>query len=582
MRDIPNKTNLISSYDADEFNEFYKDVANCVISESIALDGADEDQLEECVNRKVTVANRFTASGGTDVIVLSPNAPRKGPKILANGMVIRFLPTGDNTTTTPTVNISALGAKTIVRNLADDPVLVGDIKQGFMRELTYSLSLDKFYITQGELSTFNTVETASIDSDAVTNDKIATNAVTNVEIATDTILSTNIAADAVGNSEIATDAVTNVEIGTNTILATNIATGAVGSDEIAANAVGTSEIATNAVTNIEIGVNTILATNIATDAVGSDEIAANAVGTSEINTNAVTNVEIATDTILSTNIAAGEVGQSELSTNSVISDKIFAGAVTNAKIGSSAVHQAELQTSISGVATSSTAFVPLVLPGGEYGFYPQVRVTNTYAMQAAVAGTNHTVSSYTTNIGIVVSSGAATGEAQQRHITSSPPYDLGDGEIPFFIFLLFDDSGKVICSYCSEVPPWAYNGPTRIQADVTKKGKKYRKVKKLLDFESGQVEEVEEEITNDLKNKDMILIPHPFPSAEQTDSIILLDPVETLKLKETWDALLYDDSGDLTFMELLHNDYLKVETDPLVRSGPNGVTSHSFRWKKTR
>lgn len=110
----------------------------------------------------------------------------------------------------------------------------------------------------------NGVNTAALQDNAVTADKIAADAVGSSEIA----------ANAVGTSEIADDAVTAAKI--------------------AAGAVGTSELADGAVTAAKIAADTITAGNIAANAVGSSELADNAVDTAAIADSAVTPAKLAT------------------------------------------------------------------------------------------------------------------------------------------------------------------------------------------------------------------------------------------------------------------------------------------------
>ncbi|MGL1904243.1 MAG: hypothetical protein OCC49_19065, partial [Fibrobacterales bacterium] len=77
------------------------------------------------------------------------------------------------------------------------------------------------------------IKTENLDTNSVTQDKIADNAVTADKIADNTIDSDKIVNDAVTADEIATGAVGADEIATDAVTADEIATGAVGADEIA-------------------------------------------------------------------------------------------------------------------------------------------------------------------------------------------------------------------------------------------------------------------------------------------------------------------------------------------------------------
>ena len=102
-------------------------------------------------------------------------------------------------------------------------------------------------------------------------------------------------------------------------------------------------------------------------------------------------------------------------------------------LADASVTQAKLKTSTGSV--SATAYVGatnLTLPGGEYGFYPQVNGDMNAQIASAV-----NVSSYITNI-CLTANGSSGVSAQQRYVTSS-------GEV-FWIFILRDKVTKDVIS----------------------------------------------------------------------------------------------------------------------------------------
>lgn len=131
------------------------------------------------------------------------------------------------------------------------------------------------------------------------------------------------------------------------------------------------------------------------------------------------------------------------------------------------VSQSKLKTTTGEVSTTATAFTNLTLPGGTYGFYPQVRATGgTSYLLAAIAGVDVTTGSYVTNISLKVSAGSGSVYAQQRYVQASPPYKIGDKVWGHFLFLLRDiATGTVKASYEAEDPPWAYNGAVWLPKD---------------------------------------------------------------------------------------------------------------------
>lgn len=284
-----------------------------------------------------------------------------------------------------------------------------------------------------------------------------------------------------------------------------------------------------------------------------------------------------------------------------------AGAITSqgTLATMNAVGQNELKTSNAGeVSTTSTNGATSILPGGAYGFYPRLRSSSSsgtgYWGSNAVADTNYVAygfgTSYVTSIRIYTSSGS-TAYAQQTYVTASPPYDLGDGEAPFFIFANVDSQGNIVSVYSADTPPWIYNGPTKVTADRhAKDGKQYIKHKNfsmpapiksnssmaqkvaykkaVLEAKRSAVEE-EIELTPLMKNADMDLIPHPF-EASPDFTPILLDPMS----KTTIDLMeLCDNGNGESVNEIIHDNYINVGNTPLARSGPAGLMIVDAKWK---
>ncbi len=114
-------------------------------------------------------------------------------------------------------------------------------------------------------------------------------------------------------------------------------------------------------------------------------------------------------------------------------------------INTAGVSQSLLKTSSGSVSlltsSNSSNSGNLTLPGGEYGFYPQVRVsTSTGHASITIAASYFNTTTYTTNINITGTAGASdlTTYAQQRYVTSS-------GEV-YWIFILRDKESKTIIS----------------------------------------------------------------------------------------------------------------------------------------
>lgn len=187
-------------------------------------------------------------------------------------------------------------------------------------------------------------------------------------------------------------------------------------------------------------------------------------------------------------------------------------------------------------------------------------------------------------------SGGGTTYWRAAYINSSPPWDMGDGDIPLFVFVGVDSFGNVVLADSAEAPPWAYNGPTNIapSREDTVTGRKYRTVRQVT-AEYGSVLEamrsgltpakfldrlmtdplVEQEITQQLKNADMAIIPKPFFNYAPAITVVLLDPVSPLVRRLAHLHKLNDPTESV--VSLLRGDKILIGNTALVRASPPGV-----------
>lgn len=178
----------------------------------------------------------------------------------------------------------------------------------------------------------------------------------------------------------------------------------------------------------------------------------------------------------------------------------------------------------------------------------------------------------------LINNGSATSNIRTTYINASAPFDIGDGEVKAFVWVLMNGN-KIEAISSAPAPTWAYNGPTSIKPDRVKlvNGvlKKY-KYNRVIDVDSGDVKKQEVEIGNELKNNDMDIFPHPFILNNITGKrIVILDPPETGYLSEV--AL-----AGQSINELLHKDYLRIDNEKIIRKTSVGVTPVKFKWKNTK
>ncbi|MEK7574442.1 MAG: hypothetical protein AAB514_02865, partial [Patescibacteria group bacterium] len=130
--------------------------------------------------------------------------------------------------------------------------------------------------------------------------------------------------------------------------------------------------------------------------------------------------------------------------------------LTGITVGDGTISQAKLKTATGEVSASSfPTFVGLILPGGEYGFFPQIKQSGTsqngvYFLLGWDNQLPVTPQTYTTMLSVYTNTGA-TLYAKQRYITAS-------GE-DMWIFLLVDkDTKEIISAYQAPDHPAYGNG----------------------------------------------------------------------------------------------------------------------------
>jgi len=227
-------------------------------------------------------------------------------------------------------------------------------------------------------------------------------------------------------------------------------------------------------------------------------------------------------------------------------------------------------------------------------------------------------------------SGNRTTYAAQRYVNASPPYDIGNGEIAGALYLLVDKQLNILGTYFADAPSWIYNGPTDVMPVYVDKpaNKKYRnkrqaihtldaylqhgqtgiltpptsfatqydalyaeivipelrRAKNALSADSwkGQQGRIArklqdkilerivtnhlEEVTQDMVNADMQLIPHPFEVQEGQSVLMvgLYDPALR-------DLLVLQNQGE-DIIKALYDGKIKFDTDPIEGLyAPKGV-----------
>lgn len=272
-----------------------------------------------------------------------------------------------------------------------------------------------------------------------------------------------------------------------------------------------------------------------------------------------------------------------------------------------AISQGNINTSTGTVTVSVSGYADypspvigsiVLLPGGQYGFAPEIGYCSVGGTGVGSHGfqlwnTSTTYGQYMRAYANNIASGTKSvgGIFQQRYINASPPYVLGmreDSPLAHgFIYLLLNAAGDVVSSYIADTPPWMYNGPTRVTPDRICRltGRKFRRVPVVdlspLDILNGSAPEfVEELITQDMKNRDMDLIPHPFGDVPADHRVVLIDPTHD----KIADLMAYQNAGGGTELAeaLRKKQILAADDAMLFRDAPRGVHIGKLRFKNTK
>lgn len=256
------------------------------------------------------------------------------------------------------------------------------------------------------------------------------------------------------------------------------------------------------------------------------------------------------------------------------------------------IAQGALKTTTGDVSNSFTIASHLTLPGGTYGWYPQTWISggNATTGQVIISNPVGNVNTSAVTLIYVDATGMSQGSlnARQRYVQASPPYNLGNGDIPLFIFALVDSLGHIKSTYIAPDPPWANNGPTDIRADYYRNGIGFKKPQltheqqirlrdpKQRDAVLRELAETEDvELTYAVKNSNMLFIPHPFTNTVGM-TVILLDTLTTFG----------DHIGDLhtageRISDFLHEGDIVVDNVPINCITPPGVIAVAASWKLT-
>lgn len=275
--------------------------------------------------------------------------------------------------------------------------------------------------------------------------------------------------------------------------------------------------------------------------------------------------------------------------------------ITGSQIAASTVAAGNLKTNTQEVSISRTspgvATNTVVSTSTDYNFSPTVKVNsagNINLIKAYAGEASGFPSSFTGYLTVYIDNGTSGVEkivtAQARYVDSSPPHKINGVDYDDFVFLLLGKHGEVKGTCIDKNPPWFFNGPTNCRYTKIVNGRKYRtereisndvKALKITDIKSylkeiRNAKLVDVEITEEIKNADMNIIPHPFVNPD--GKVIIVEPSQS---GVYYDLCLARCHGE-TVPEIIAN-YCKVDNTEIPTSGkPPGVAMHRIKWRNSK
>jgi hypothetical protein len=288
------------------------------------------------------------------------------------------------------------------------------------------------------------------------------------------------------------------------------------------------------------------------------------------------------------NISANSIGAFHLAVNSVGASEIAANACGQSELAASSVGQSELKRGTHSLSAYFSTYTAMSPAGGSY--------TMAYFLGGGSAAyedyfsiTSH-ATTYSPQVGVSSSSSVGrTAYLYSLYVQASPPYDLGNGDIPVFIYLLVAKAGntagfaagKIMGTSVCVDPSWAYHGADALLPKNKFTGadkKEYERVRrmpwtsqeafsdvgKMRDNISAIANPVYDNYEVDMARKirNQANVPHPFMDDVNLPhcQVVMADPHSELA-KAAYELVEEENHG--TISEMISHPSLVIGTEPI-------------------
>ena len=274
--------------------------------------------------------------------------------------------------------------------------------------------------------------------------------------------------------------------------------------------------------------------------------------------------------------------------NAIVLSNMAANSVGQSQIVAASVGQSEVKTTTaaSSLSIASGGFGSIALAGGTYSI-STVSAENVTGGVMGFGGGNTAAGVW----GFKNPGGVAwTVYVDERYFQASPPYDLGDGLVRHFVYVMLDAAGNVIGTQIADDPTWAHHSPINIKSATYERAMVGTQTLEAAladplmrdDVLNGVSPIIKQRlpITQQVRDQVMSDFAHPFMGNDMTGkSVVLLDPVSDFVGRLSEIAKI---SHPRDVRDMITAGHIVIDNVPLPRKMPGNVQAVAARMKNSR